>query len=155
MDNPNAIKDTALSLLARRDHSQQELTQKLRMKGYSPSAIQSLLPALIESGYLNDLRFAENYIPSRRRKGYGPLRIFMELQARGVADEMIAECLDITDNAWFTEARNVWQKRFKGNKPSDFKHRAKQMRFLQYRGFTQEQIESVYENPKKSCFFNE
>jgi regulatory protein len=57
---------------------------------------------------------------------------------------MIAKQLQITDNAWFTEARNVWQKHFKGKLPTDFESRAKQMRFLHYRGFTREQIESVF-----------
>ena len=56
---------------------------------------------------------------------------------------MIAEQLEITDNAWFECARKSWQKRFKGQLAKDFKARAKQMRFLQYRGFTPEQIESV------------
>ena len=56
---------------------------------------------------------------------------------------MIAKHLQITDNAWFAEAQKAWQKQFKGNNSCDLKLRAKQIRFLQYRGFTREQIESV------------
>lgn len=69
------------------------------------------------------------------------MRIAAELNARGIGAEMIAEVIQITDNAWFTEALKVWRKQFKGIIPTDFTHRAKQMRFLQYRGFTREQIE--------------
>lgn len=69
----------------------------------------------------------------------------MELQAKGVDQETIAELIDITDNAWFIQAQSVWQKHFKGRQPTDFKSRAKHMRFLQYRGFTREQIESVFD----------
>lgn len=98
---------------------------------------------LTHSGYLNDQRLIENFIRSRQTRGYGPERIRLELQKRGLEVETIAEQLQITDNAWLVEARKVWQKHFKGQKPKDFKTKAKQMRFLQYRGFTQEQIESV------------
>lgn len=93
---------------------------------------------------MSDQRFAENYTHWRREKGYGPVRISQELKARGITDEMIAEQLEITDNAWFTEAYKVWKKRFKNKLPNDFKSRVKQMRFLQYRGFTQEQVDSVF-----------
>jgi regulatory protein len=95
---------------------------------------------------INEQRFTENYIHWRRAKGYGPLRIAMELQARGITREMIAEQLDISDNAWFQQVQKVWHKYFKGNANSDFKLRAKQIRFLLHKGFTQEQIESVFEN---------
>jgi regulatory protein len=56
---------------------------------------------------------------------------------------MIEDHLNIADNAWLTAARKVWQKRFKGVVPDDMKKRAAQMRFLHYRGFTQEHIDSI------------
>lgn len=101
---------------------------------------------MLQSGLINEKRFVENYIYWRQKKGFGPVRISMELQARGILPDMIAEHLQIADNAWFSEARKVWQKHFKGDRPRDFKLLAKQMRFLQYRGFTHEQIESVLES---------
>lgn len=100
---------------------------------------------MVKENLINDTRFTEQYIYFRRRKGYGPLRISIELQARGIPAFVIADQLKITDNAWFTEAYKVWQKHFKGLRPQDFKSRAKQLRFLQYRGFTQEQIASIFE----------
>jgi regulatory protein len=60
---------------------------------------------------------------------------------------MIAEVTQITDNAWFAAAYKVWRKHFKGILPTDFLLRAKQMRFLQYRGFTREQIEFTFKSP--------
>lgn len=97
----------------------------------------------MQDGLINEQRFTENYIFWRQQKGYGPLRISAELQARGISSEMIAKQLQITDNAWFAQAQKAWQKQFKGKTPSDLKLRAKQIRFLQYRGFTREQIENV------------
>lgn len=98
---------------------------------------------LAHAGLINERRFTENYVYWRRAKGFGPHRICLELQARGIPDEMIAEHVQITDNAWLADIHKVWQKHFKGKPADDLKSRAKQMRFLQHRGFTQQQIESV------------
>ena len=135
-----------LNWLARRDYSQHEIAQKLKAKAYSAQAISTIITKLAQAGLINEQRFTENYIHWRRAKGFGPLRISAELQARGILPEKIAEQLQITDNAWLTEVRKVWQKHFKGKLPDNFKHQAKQIRFLQYRGFTREQIESVLGN---------
>lgn len=144
-DSPQEkIRRVILHWLTRRDYSQHEITQKLKSKGYSSEDFACVVADLAHAGLINEARFTESYIYWRRGKGLGPLRISMELQSRGISAEMIAEHLEITDNAWFTQAQNVWRKHFKGGIPADFKSRAKQMRFLQYRGFTREQIESVF-----------
>jgi len=142
---PISIRQSALNALARRDYAERELAKKLKTKGYPTEEITPLIANLAKSGLINEHRFTENFIHWRRARGYGPLRISMELQERGIAEEMIAQLLDITDNNWLTDAQRVWQKQFKGNKPDDFKERAKHMRFLQYRGFTREQINSVFQ----------
>lgn len=100
--------------------------------------------ALTREGLQSDARFTENFIHYRRNKGYGPLHIRAELIERGITEDLIEHHLEITDNAWFDSVRNVWQKRFKNRLPNDFKARAQQIRFLQYRGFTREQIDSIF-----------
>lgn len=139
----NDIRQTILYWLARRDYSQQEITRKLLAKKFSPEGIQPVIDQLIQEGLIKDSRFAESYCHSRRNKGFGPLRISLELQARGIPSEAIAEVLEMADNAWFDQARQVWRKRFKGKSAKDYTELAKQMRFLQQRGFTKEQIDSV------------
>jgi regulatory protein len=136
-------RPTAINLLARREHSEHELSRKLRTKGFSDSDIQTTLATLTKEGLLSNTRFIEAYVHHRRQKGYGPLRIHAELATRGISEDMIEHHLNITDNAWLAHARHVWQKRFKGASPRDFKARAQQMRFLQYRGFTTGQINSI------------
>ena len=138
--------DHAIKLLSKRDYSQHGLSVKLK-ETYPLHEILAMMPHLIETGFLNDARFAEQFIYSRRNKGYGPKRIKTELEMHGISKEIIAEQLNITDNAWLVEAEKVWRKKFKGNYPQNIKLRAKQMHFLYYRGFTEEQIESII--PKK------
>lgn len=137
------INRLALGLLTRRDHSPIELKQKLSKKGFKQEDIAAVLAKLESAGLINLSRLAENYTHYRKSKGYGPRRIAMELQAKGIPETTIAEQIEITDNAWFTEIRSVWQKQFKGRQPRDPREKAKQLRFLFNRGFTQEQIKVV------------
>lgn len=143
-DTITRIRKSALTLLTRRDHARREIQQKLQSKGFSHQDIAPVLDELNQAGWLNEARCAEQFIYTRRQKGYGPERIYRELAARGIAEETIAEHLQITDNAWLMEVRRVWQKHFKGAIPKTINDRAKQIRFLQYRGFTREQINSIY-----------
>lgn len=140
------IRRHALFLLTRRDHTSLELRQKLSRKDYPVTAIDTIITRLEETGLIDPLRFTESYTHYRRSKGYGPRRIAMELQQKGIADGVIAEQVKITDNAWFTEIRDVWRKQFKGLLPTDQQQRARQWRFLYNRGFTQDQIQSVFDN---------
>ncbi len=142
-DSVNKARRKAIDLLSRRDHSRQELSQKLINKGHSAEIIKPLLDELHRKAYLNEARFVENYVYFRSQRGFGPLRILQELQARGIPAEIIAEHLNITDNAWLIGVRAAWKKQFGGKLATDFKTKAKQLRFLQYRGFTREQIGSV------------
>ena len=143
---PDRTRRHALFLLTRRDHTSLELRQKLSRKDYPNAGIDTVIAALEETGLINAVRFAESYSHYRRGKGYGPRRIAMELQSKGIAEAVIAEQVKITDNAWFTEIRAIWRKHFKGRQPADQRERARQLRFLYNRGFTQDQITSVFDD---------
>ncbi len=144
---PTPIRQTALNLLARREHSETELMRKLLSKQFQRADIQPVIDQLIQQGLLSNTRFIENYIQARRAKGYGPVRIQAELLERGITEDFIEHHLNMADNAWFTDVRRVWQKRFKGQLPHDFKSRSQHMRFLLYRGFTPTQIKSIFDEP--------
>jgi len=133
-----------MNLLARREHSATELLRKLQARGFNEQAIRTVLHHLTAEKLLSHERFVEMYIYSRRNKGFGPLRIQAELIQRGIPQELIDPHLKIADNAWIIKIREVWQKRFKNQLPKDAKTRAQHMRFLYGRGFTAEQIESVF-----------
>jgi regulatory protein len=140
--SPSEIYQIALRILARRDYACKELQHKLQERGYNKEDIAPVLQKLLEQKFLNDARFAEMFVRSRINKGYGPVRIVAELAQRGVTKELIEQQIDNID--WLEHAHDVQQKRF-GKKPAkDFAERAKEMRFLQYRGFTVEQIRKIY-----------
>lgn len=137
------IRRKAMDLLARREHSAAELRSKLLAKGYSRPAVEEQLYLLEQENLLSDRRFAESYVNFRSKKGFGPLRIEQELKQKGVTAELIEECLD-NDDYWQNIAIEVRQKRFGAAMPSDYKDIAKQMRFLQYRGFSGDQLRRLF-----------
>jgi len=137
-------RPTALRLLARREHSVLELRRKLEQKGFVEAQIEPCLEALQAEHLLSDSRFAEAYLRMRTGRGYGPVRIRHELAERGVAGEIIDTAMQEADTDWDALAGTVRRKRFGTAAPlNDFRERARQARFLQYRGFTAEQIRDV------------
>lgn len=92
---------------------------------------------------VSDARFAESRAGALRRRGYGPLRIRHDLQEKGVDAELIAHWVDSSDEAWVDTLMAVREKKFGAVPPRDAAHRARQIRFLQSRGFTLEQIRRV------------
>lgn len=132
--------EQAVSYLARREHSALELRRKLEKAGFDPADIEHVLSQLQQADLQSDERFSESYVRSRINRGYGKTRIRMELQERGVADELITDSLQQAEVDWFALAAEVRSKRFGEQDPEDFKSRAKQLRFLQYRGFSHDEI---------------
>lgn len=132
--------EQAVSYLARREHSALELRRKLEKAGFDPADIEHVLSQLQQADLQSDERFSESYVRSRINRGYGKTRIRMELQERGVADELIKDSLQQAEVDWFALAAEVRSKRFGEQDPEDFKSRAKQQRFLQYRGFSHDEI---------------
>ncbi len=134
------LKGKALRLLARREHSRAELTQKLSAEG-TREDIQVVLDQLERSGLLSDARFAESFVSSRAAR-VGNARLRHDLRAKGIADDLIAAALPAETDSETSRAREVWLRKF-GVAPTDRADYARQARFLQGRGFTVEVIRKV------------
>jgi len=139
-DNPDDIREAALRLLARREHAARELRRKLCAKGYAPAGVDEVTDALAREGLISDTRFIETYVRGRIRRGWGPLRIKAELGERGVDAELVEAYIDLNDGQWRDIVRATRSRRFGDRPPESFQDRARQMRFLQSRGFTADQI---------------
>lgn len=130
-------------MLARREHSATEIQRKLLQRDFSPDEIAEALEQLQRGDWQSDERFAQAYIRGRRLKGFGPVRIIMELGERGVSDSIISRCLHTDDAIWLDTLLAEYQKKYKGKQPDDYQEKAKRMRFLQYRGFSPENIRNA------------
>jgi regulatory protein len=137
-----AIRAAALAALARREYGSAELLRKLIGAGFPADVAKQELQALQGENLLSDQRMAENLLASRISKGQGPLRIRQELRERGADDETIAKFMDDSQD-WLELARQTRRKRFGAVLPKTPQERAKQARFLAYRGFSGSQIKAA------------
>lgn len=137
------IRMAAMNLLAMREHSAKELVEKLERKFPQSDLIQQAVSVLAEQNLQSDERFADAFVKMRQRQGKGSILIKMELRERGIASDLINTFLDETDEIWFSLAREVRAKRFKSF-PRDGREKAKQIRFLQSRGFASRHIQGAF-----------
>jgi len=132
--------DSAIRLLARREHARAEIKQKLKIRGYEESLASEIVDELTRSKLLSDERFAEEFIRSRAERGQGAIRLRAELRQLNLPAELIESRMVAAQVDWARLARDIRKRKFGENIPKAPAERAKQMRFLQYRGFTADQI---------------
>jgi regulatory protein len=137
-----AVRVAALALLARRDFASGELRSRLERKGFDATAVSVVIGELIEERALNDARYAGNYVSYEAARGRGPLRIRAELTALGLPGELVDAAL-IEGPDWRALAREVHRRKFGPHPPADWTQKARQARFLQYRGFSSDHIRSA------------
>jgi regulatory protein len=137
------VRTAALALLAGRDFGRAELAKRLESRGYPGELVEAVVAALVSERLLSEERFVEQFLRLHAARGHGPVRIRMELRERGVADADIDEALDASTEDWTAIARETRRKRFGAAGPADWHERARQGRFLQYRGFSAEQIRAA------------
>jgi regulatory protein len=137
---PEEVRDRALRLLARREHSALELKRKLLQRGYSPELIEPALSGLAAEGLLSETRYAAEWVRSRIARGQGPAKIRAELRHQGLADEQIRQALAAAGADWARLAAEIRRKRFGATLPASLAERARQTRFLESRGFAAEHI---------------
>jgi len=126
-------------LLARREHSRRELAAKLKRLNPDAALIEQVLSGLEAEHAQSDDRFTSEYIRQRSGKGYGPLRIQQELRQRGITPpESVRTAMEGVD--WLELAAKVRHKKFGRAIPRAVAERARQMRFLEYRGFSADHI---------------
>ena len=138
--NIKDIRRSAIDLLSRREHSFQELVTKLSRR-YSPQqTIEEQLTVLTNNGYQCDQRFTECFIRDRQSRGKGPRFIRQALQHKGISGRMIEENLDERDPEWSVLAEQIYYKKFADRPMIGHKDRAKRIRFMLSRGFTQDTV---------------
>lgn len=138
------IKQKALHLLSRREHSRRELHQKLLLRGFSSEEIIPVLDNLQNDNLLSEDRFIGSFIRTSLQKGNGPLKICAQLQNRGIDPSRIFANEEWHAAGWQEGANAVRIKRFGKPVPACIVEQSKQARFLQQRGFTADQIRKTF-----------
>lgn len=137
MKEKEKLRERAIGLLARREHSRHELKQKLLLKGYPISEVETVLASLTKEGLQSDERYAEAYVHHRVGMGFGPRRITVELHQRGIPDALIRQYLSQDDTFWRSALSSVCQRKYHSRHKQDA---GKQARFLIQRGFATQHV---------------
>ncbi|ENW80809.1 hypothetical protein F909_02097 [Acinetobacter sp. ANC 3929] len=127
------LRSYAFALLTRRDYSKAELITKLNLYAINPDEVANLVEELAQQNYQSDQRVAELTLASQIRKGKGLQRIKQALKAKQLDAELLVE--ELQDVNWLDQAYQLKVKKFGEEVATDPKIKAKQVRFLQYRGF--------------------
>ena len=138
------VEAAAVRLLAGREHSVEELRRKLTHKGYPPDKIEPVLQKLTGKRLVSDERFTASFVHHHAKRGQGPVRIRAALRQQGIVDSQVEEALRSARVDWVQLAREVRRRKFGAGTPGSLGERAKQARFLQYRGFDAEQLRAAF-----------
>lgn len=138
---PLSLKGRALRYLSMREHSRLELARKLARHAQETDNIEAVLDSLEAAKLLSQERFSESLV-HRRASRFGNQRILSELQSHGVEAETLSLIKSKLAEDEVARARSVRDKKFH-HAPTDAAERAKQMRFLQQRGFSSRAIQAV------------
>lgn len=136
-----SLKARALKYLSAREHSRLELARKLSRYAQEGDDVEALLDTLETAKLLSQTRFSESLV-HRRAARFGNNRILSELQTHGIDADALNEIKASLSQDEASRAREVWRRKF-GHPPADAVERAKQMRFLQQRGFSHSAIQSA------------
>jgi len=141
-----SLRARALQRLARREYSRAELRGKLlsyvqadedsgqTLDSSVTVDLDALLDDLTARGWLSDERAASQLVHLKRSR-FGTQRITHELRQKGIAEELIEAALPALKESELEAAREVWRRKYSSH-PKDSKEKARQMRFLQSRGFS-------------------
>src|SRR5215472_424867 len=132
----DAARAAGVALLARRDLPSSELRERLGARGFGPEATAAALAALAAEGY------AHNYVAYHAGRGRGPIRIGADLRASGLPPETIEAALESGPD-WRAAAAAARTRRFGKSAPASWREKARQARFLQYRGFSADHIRAA------------
>ncbi len=132
------LRARALRLLARREHSRAELHRKLSPHVEEDVDLEALLDDFTQRGWLSEERFIEQTVRAKSRR-FGPLKIAHHLREKGIGEAGMAVALAQARAGEAEALESAWRARFGAPSP-DAAGKARQIRFLQGRGFSLQSI---------------
>lgn len=139
--------EKAMQLLLYKDRTERELSERLKQTGFSEQAIRAAMEYVESFGYIDDLRYATNYV-SFRRESKSRREIIYKLREKGVADNTIEQALEEEYQGEGEAIRNLLKKRLKGKKIEELERRErdKHIAYLCRKGYSYSEIQRALDN---------
>ena len=141
------LRSYAFAVLTRKEYSKKDLIEKLNLYAEYPEEVTKLVDELARENYQSDARVAEMTVRSQLRKGKGPNRIKLALRSKSIDKELAQPEMEEID--WYQQAYLLKVKKYGLQVATDPKIKAKQIRFLQYRGFEMDAIMKAIKRKEK------
>lgn len=139
-----SARQYALDCLSRREYGTQELLTKMLAKDHEQTVSEQVLKELTDEDLLSDVRFAQALVKHGAFKGQGPRKIMHDAQKKSLPSHYLNDAFTACAIDWFALAKEVRLKKFGSDMPKEWKDKAKQMRFMQTRGFELDQINGSF-----------
>ena len=148
----NALKSKALYFLARREYAYLELFNKLKKYSEDLNEIKTVLDALKDHDYLSDKRYIESYINSKKNKvGIAKIKYNLKLKSGNI--DLIDNIIRTNPIDEYTAAKTLFDKKFLKVVAKDKTELARQIRFLQNKGFSFDVINKVIKMKDLKCYY--
>ena len=135
------LRNRALYWLSKRDYSVKDFKLKLDNVCQLDELKQVLLDEFIANDWLNEHRYLSAFVRAKVAAGLGVRRISLELQQHGIKLSDTEAHLAELNVDWFEQARRTYERKYGDTPVKDYKEKSKRYRFMQYRGFDNEQIQ--------------
>lgn len=142
---PDKLRSRALYWLGQREFSIKDFRTKLERVCESEAMIDNLLEDFVSRDWLNEHRYMTAFVRQKISAGLGQYRIKQELNQHGIKQDQAELYFEQLDFDWFEQALTTYQKKYGVSECNDFKEKAKRFRYMQYRGFSPDQIKYAME----------
>lgn len=132
-------KKQCLNLLKQSDKTEMQLRRKLKEGGFPPFAVDGAIAYAASFHYIDDERYARNYLEMGGQKK-SRKRMEMELLQKGIDREQIRRCLDEVENNEEEAAFSLLKKRAAGKDWTDERVQRRLFQYLAGQGFSYEII---------------
>lgn len=138
----------AMQLLEHMDRTEKSLSDRLGQAGFSKEAVEDAIHYVKSYGYVDDLRYARNYI-SYRVEIKSRQKLLAELSVKGVSRETAVKAWDEVAELYEPDEQEVLrrtvEKKYSVHTELDEKEMRRLKGYLLRRGFSYEDIRHVLE----------
>ncbi|MBU2541385.1 MAG: recombination regulator RecX [Candidatus Omnitrophica bacterium] len=141
-------KNYVFRLLAYRNRSQKEIRDKLYRRKYSSQTIKKVISRLESLGYVDDARFAREWIDFRLKSSFGLKKIILELRQKGIGEDILKLILQQvrfkdSESDVLASLTNKKMRSLRKQEKDGIKVKGKLYRYLLGRGFSSGDIITV------------
>ena len=146
--------NNAYALLRIRPRSEEEIRDRLKLKGYGPGLIDEIIEELKKAGDVDDAKFARFWLESRMHQNpVGDVVLKHELKRRGVSDDVIRATLEHKAENYdeYAIALPMAEERFRRFGKIDRRKALKRVYdFLLRRGFRYDTVQKILDEVVKN-----